>query len=282
LLGKTRQSYYKQVKTSLLRTQQHAAIVADVLQVRKQQPKLGTSKLHVLLKKEWEAKGLNMGRDQLFNILRDHNLLIKRRRRIKPRTTLSQHHFKTYPDLAKELVVNGVDQLIVGDITYLPLRNGQFCYLFLLTDAYSKLIVGYKLAKGLQAYHALAVLEMAQQHRLVGSAPVHHSDRGIQYCTQAYIDRLKTYGYQVSMTQTSDPRDNSIAERVNGILKHELLYPKGIPTSYEETEIIVSSAIEVYNKSRPHMSCGMKMPIEIHEGKHQPKNLWKRVVVNQK
>jgi len=201
---------------------------------------------------------------------------------MRPKTTQSQHHFKTYPDIAKGLVVNGVDQLVVADITYLPLSNGQFCYLFLLTDAYSKLIVGYKLAQGMQSYHALTALEMAQDYRLVGSRPIHHSDRGIQYCTRQYVDRLKEYGYQISMTQTSDPRDNSIAERVNGILKHELLFTKGVPTTYAETKKIVFGAIEVYNKSRPHMSCNMKMPCEIHQGKHQPKNLWKKVSVNQK
>lgn len=264
-----------------MRAQQYASVVADVLQIREQQPKLGTVKLHALMRQKWEAKGLKIGRDQLYSILRDHHLLINRRRRIRPKTTLSQHHFKTYPDIAKDLVVTGVDQLVVADITYLPLRNGQFCYLFLLTDAYSKLIVGYKLAPGMQSYHALAALEMAQQHRLTGSKTVHHSDRGIQYCTQTYIDRLKSYGYQISMTQTGDPRDNSIAERVNGILKHELLYPKGVPATYEETKKIVFGAIGVYNQSRPHMSCGMKMPSEIHQGKHQPKNLWKKVVVNQ-
>lgn len=282
MLGKTRQSYYKQVKTSLLRTNVHAIAIADVQHIREQQPKLGTVKLLTLLKQKWQTKGLKIGRDQLYSILRDHHLLIKNRRRICPKTTLSRHHFRTYPDRAKDLIVTGVDQLVVADITYLPLRNGQFCYLFLLTDAYSKMIVGYKLAMGMQSYHALAALEMAQQHRLVNSTPVHHSDRGIQYCTQAYISSLQRHGYQISMTQTGDPRDNSIAERVNGILKHELLYPKGIPATFDETKKIVFGAIGVYNQDRPHMSCDMKMPSEIHRGKYQPKLLWKKVSVNQK
>lgn len=256
-------------------------IVRDVLHMREQQPRLGTIKLHVSLRDKWAAEGIKVGRDQLYAIMAANQMLIKRRNRKKPRTTFSNHHFKTYPDLAKSFTPMAPSQLFVADITYLPLDTGKFCFLFLITDAYSKLIVGYKLANSMHICHALDALSMAQQRRTPGQNTIHHSDRGIQYCAPKYTNQLKHLGFTISMTQASDPRDNAVAERVNGILKEELIYPFGSLNSYQEAINQVDKAIATYNLQRPHLSCNLKTPILIHEQKHKPVNLWKKQNVNQ-
>jgi transposase InsO family protein len=280
-LGKSRQAFYKQINQQQGKMEITLNIVEDIRQQRQEQPRIGTIKLYETLKDKWQHSGIKIGRDKLYNILSEHQLLIRYRKR-KPRTTWSNHNFRVAPDLFKDYEAIIPGQMYVSDITYVPLNNGKFCYLFLITDAYSKYIVGYKLAKTMHAYHAIEALDMAQQCRTYGQTTIHHSDRGIQYCCTSYVNRLKQFNYIPSNTQSSDPRDNSIAERVNGILKYELILPFNDLDNFQQAARRVKIAIETYNNKRIHMSCNLKTPNEIQKMKCKAKKRWKSNVVNQK
>jgi transposase InsO family protein len=280
LLGKSRQAYYKQCQTAVEKLDAEAIVVADVRQLRQSQPQIGARKIHELFRDTWAQQGLSIGRDRLLDILADNQLLIRRRKRLKPRTTFSHHGFLTYPDLLKHTEVERPHQVYVSDITYLRMADDSFCYLFLTTDAYSLAVVGYQLAKDLKMKHAVKAMQMAHKQRPAGENTIHHSDRGIQYCCPGFTNKMKKWNYQLSMTQNSDPRDNAIAERLNGILKHELIYPFGYPETFTKARSRVQKAVETYNYQRPHMSCDLKPPAIIHQGKWKPKRQWKSKTVN--
>lgn len=280
LLGKSRQAFYKQCQTAAEKLDAESVVVDDVRQLRQSQPRIGTRKIHELFREKWKQQGLSIGRDRLFGILADNQLLIRRRKRLKPRTTFSQHPFRTYPDLLKPLVIERPHQVYVSDITYVRMADGAFCYLFLTTDAYSHAIVGYQLARDLKMKHAIKAMQMAQKKRPADIQTIHHSDRGIQYCSPRFTKRMEQWNYQLSMTQDSNPRDNAVAERLNGILKNELVYPFGYPRNFKQASDRVQVAVETYNNQRPHMSCDLKPPVLIHEGKCKPKRIWKSKNVN--
>lgn len=275
MLGKSRQAFYKQFQSSLQKLNVESIVLQDVKKVRAEQPRVGTIKLYEQLKPKWKAQHLAVGRDRLYQILNDHQMLIRRRKRLRPRTTFSQHPFHTYSDLVKELAIIRPHQVYVSDITYLRMATNEFCYLFLTTDAYSKMIVGYKLAKSLKMVHAIAALEMADKQRDKTITTIHHSDRGIQYCSPRFTKKLKKKNYQISMTQDSDPRDNAVAERLNGILKEELIYPFGFPENVKQAAQQVQRAVQTYNYERLHLSCDLKVPALIHHGTHKAKRKWK-------
>lgn len=212
-----------------------------------------------------------MGRDAFFELLRANGLLV-RRKRSYARTTFSYHRFRKYPDLARELVPGRANQLWVSDITYI--RVGQdFAYLSLVTDAYSRKIIGFCLSHDLSTDSCLKALKMALVTRLTDLPLIHHSDRGIQYCSRAYIHLLKKKGIGISMTQSGNPRDNAIAERVNGILKQELLkeYYDNIGIAYTN----IKQAIAIYNTLRPHSSVDMLTPENAHTKTGQIKRRWR-------
>ena len=257
-------------------------MVKDVKEYRANQPRAGTIKLYADFKEKWEKEGLKLGRDQLYAILAGEHLLIRRRKRHKPRTTFSDHLYAKSPDLARGFEAQSPHELYVTDITYLPLSSGKFCYLYLMCDAYSHAVVGHKLADNLKSNNALDVLLMAEKQRDKSKSTIHHSDRGFHYCLPRYKRKLIQMGYQPSNTQSSDPRDNSVAERLNGILKEELIYPFGVLKDVEHARKRVSLAIETYNNQRLHLSCDLKTPRLIHEGKHLAINRWKKKSVNQK
>lgn len=201
-----------------------------------------------------------MGRDAFFELLRENGLLV-RRKRYRVRTTFSCHRFRKYPELIKELVPERPEQLWVSDITYI--RIGQdFAYLSLVTDAYSRKIIGFSISHDLSTDSCLKALRMALATRLTDRPLIHHSDRGTQYCSKAYTQLLKNKGIAISMTQSGNPRDNAIAERVNGILKMELL-----KESYDNINVAnqsVKQAIGIYNTLRPHSSLDMTTPEKAH------------------
>lgn len=202
-----------------------------------------------------------MGRDAFFELLRETGLLV-RRKRYRARTTFSCHRFRKYPDLIKDLVPGRPEQLWVSDITYIRIRQ-DFAYLSLITDAYSRKIIGFSISHDLSTDSCLKALRMALATRLTGRPLIHHSDRGTQYCSKAYTELLKRKGIDISMTQSGNPRDNAIAERVNGILKMELL-----KESYDSINIAdqsVKQAISIYNTLRPHSSLDMTTPEKAHE-----------------
>ncbi len=216
-----------------------------------------------------------MGRDALFDLLAANGLLV-RKKRSSIITTCSNHMFKKYPNLIKELVPYGINELWVSDITYWQVNN-RFYYISLITDAYSHKIVGYHVAENLSGVHCLQALQMAtntleetRKYQLI-----HHSDRGLQYCSNNYIRLLEKYNIAVSMTEHGDPLENAIAERINGILKHEYLDFYN-PENINEAMFILSKTIKLYNEQRPHMSIGNLKPDQVHKDKLSgTEKLWK-------
>jgi putative transposase len=264
LLGYSRQAYYQYNQVTEKKTFKQEELTQQVLAHRRLQPRLGTRKLLELIQPA-------MGRDAFFELLRTTGLLV-RRKRCRARTTFSSHRFRKYQDLVKGLVVERSNQLWVSDITYIRV-GADFAYLSLVTDAYSRKIIGFCLSHDLSTDNCLSALRMALTTRLIDLPLVHHSDRGVQYCSQAYTRLLKRKGIAISMTQSGDPRDNAIAERVNGILKQELLNESydNISSAYKS----VKHAISIYNTLRPHSSVDMLTPENAHTKTGQLKRRWR-------
>jgi transposase InsO family protein len=215
---------------------------------------------------------ISMGRDALFTMLRQHGLLIRKRRRKIPRTTFSDHWQYKFPNLIIGLPITHANRVWVSDITYVNLKD-DFAYLSLITDAYSHLIVGYHLSKDLKTTGCLQALKRALRYLSPNDILIHHSDRGCQYCSIEYVSLLELNNISVSMTQNSDPRENAIAERVNGILKQELLDPVHI--SLADARIKIDQAIEIYNHERLHASIDMLTPSEAYLRTGNLKKHWK-------
>ena len=273
LLGYSPQAYYRYQRISFKRRLGEDLLVGQVLAHRRLQPRLGGRKLHEMLLPFMTEHGLYMGRDQLFDLLRENGLLVKKRRRSQPRTTDSNHWLKRYPDLTTGIKLNRADQLWVSDITYIRLTAKRFGYLSLVTDAYSRKIVGFHLSDNLLAEGPVAALQMALGSRSGDKPLIHHSDRGSQYCADEYVSLLKTNAIGISMTQSGDPRDNAIAERVNGILKQELLleaYP-----NIKRAHRSVVAAVDIYNRIRPHSSLDMMTPEKAHTRTGPIRRRWK-------
>lgn len=251
----SRQAYYKHLQRTELKEEGQFRLLYQVREIRKTHPRIGARKLHELLVNHPDR----IGRDRFMRLLREHGLLIRRKRN-PVRTTNSNHYYKRYSNLVKGLYIDRPMQVWVSDITYVNL-GGKHAYLSLITDAFSRKIVGAKLASTLASKHTLEVLRQAIANE--GTPEYHHSDRGIQYCCHDYVNELKSYNVKISMTQSGDPLDNAIAERVNGIIKNEYMYPylkRGT-----ETNEVLTLALRAYNEQRPHMSCGMKTPKRAHE-----------------
>ena len=219
LFGVTRQAYYQAQINEKKSTIANCLVLGFVKEYRDDIPLVGTRKLYHLITPHLQIHGIKMGRDQLFDLLRFHGLLVRRRRRVV-KTTDSHHWLKKYPNLSKEIVVTGIEQLWVSDITYVRTLQG-FAYLSLITDAYSRKIVGFSLYPTLEATGCIEALQMAIANRKYESpyTLVHHSDRGIQYCSALYIELLRSEHIDISMTQSGSPYENAMAERVNGIIK---------------------------------------------------------------
>jgi transposase InsO family protein len=249
-------------------------VLALVAQVRQQHPRMGGKKLYWLLKEAMVAQGIKMGRDALFDLLAAHNLLIRRRKR-KALTTFSRHRFRKYPNLIRALAILRPNQVWVADITYWFTEAGCF-YLSLLTDAYSRRIMGFAVAPSLETVHCRTALHMAlgQITKRLGRTLIHHSDRGIQYCSQEYLDTMAPFHIQVSMTENSDPLENAIAERVNGILKQEYLTHQPV-YSLAQAQQVVEKAVFLYNHKRPHLSCNLLSPNEAHSSWGPLERRWK-------
>jgi len=247
-------------------------ILQQVIRIRKNLPKIGGRKLYFLLQDFMIEHKISMGRDQLFDLLLIHKLLIKKRKR-RVSTTNSNHRFHRYPNLIRVLEVIRPDQLWVSDITYLRTKNG-FCYLSLITDSYSKKIVGYNLEETLATEGCLKALEMALAARKTVKGLIHHSDRGIQYCSNQYTSLLQLHDISISMTENGDPYENAVAERVNGILKDEFnLYQNFI--NIHQANSIVQESIYLYNYQRPHATCNYLTPAKAHDMNGVLSKRWK-------
>ena len=258
----TRDAYYKYQKRYRKREMDKAKVVTMVENERKEQPRVGGRKLHEALQPSFEAAELKIGRDYLFDILREHNMLI-RRKKASCRTTYSHHRFYKYSNLVKYMTVTRPNQVWVSDITYIRTVTG-FCYLALITDMYSRKIVGYDMSDSLELVGCLRALKKALRHARPANGLVHHSDRGFQYCSNQYVDELKKHGIQISMTEEHHCYENAIAERVNGILKDEF-YLDQYFYSLSHARDAVKNAIEIYNTKRLHLSLGYKTPNMVFE-----------------
>ena len=264
MLGYSRQAYYKQIRHQSEWLFKTSIIVDSVNQLRIDLPKTGTVKIHKQYQQEWAENGIKIGRDKTFNILRENGLLQRKRRQSKPQTTMSKHWLKKYPDLVKGKSFMYANQLWVSDITYLKV-NQKWAYLFLITDAVSHKIVGYHLSKRMDSLSAVMALKMALKNENPAKNLIHHSDRGIQYCSHSYTNILHKKNIKISMTQSGSPYDNAIAERINGILKHELIYPFGDMNTMSDAEIGVNKAIMKYNTMRLHQSINYQTPYIAHQ-----------------
>ena len=242
-------------------------------EIRCQAPGVGSIKLHKQLSEIFGAEHM-IGRDAFIKLLRKKKMVLPAP---KPRhTTNSNHRFRKYKNLIKGIQLNRPNQLWVADITYIDTQVG-FTYLHIITDAYSRRIMGWKLAETLKAEHTLEALRMAISYAGKNNLTdlIHHSDRGVQYCSTDYVNELKTYDINISMTEDSKPTDNAIAEKVNGIIKQELIYRLKLVKDIKELEVKLFSFIEYYNIRRPHMSLGMQAPDKVYLQSGQQNRLWK-------
>jgi putative transposase len=237
-------------------------VVKLVVEERQMQPRLGTRKLRVRLKEELEKAGVQMGRDRFFEVLREKDLLVKPYRAEYPATTNSSHNLPLFHNRVRELEVQEPHQVWVSDLTYLRTQEGHL-YLSLITDRKSRKIVGYHCGETLETSGCLQALEMALQQLPKGARPIHHSDRGCQYCSKEYVNKLTERGLTVSMTEEDHCAENALAERMNGILKSEygLGYRLG---SQALARALVKQAVHLYNTRRPHLALEMKTPEQVH------------------
>ena len=272
LLGYSRQSYYQGVKYIQRKAYESDIIIEEVLRYRKHQKRLGTRKLLEEMQSFLSAHQFQIGRDAMFDLLAQRGMLVTKRKRRGCITTLSKHRFKKYPNIIREFIPIAPNQLWVSDITYIHLPN-SFAYLSLITDAYSRKIVGFYLSKDLTAKGPLQALKMALKTNANITGLIHHSDRGVQYCCDAYVKLLQNNKIKISMTENGDPLENAIAERVNGILKSELL--EEVFQNYEIAQTQVAIACSTYNHLRPHGSIDNLKPAEAHQKTGEIKKRWK-------
>lgn len=270
LLGYTRQAYYRRHRREEREAAEGELIIQEVLKIRSLQKRIGVRKLHDMLIGFMAEHGIKMGRDVLFDLLRAHKLLVRKRRLRKPRTTISGP-WRRYPNLIRDYIPTAANQVWVSDITYVRVKEG-FAYLSLITDAYSRKIVGYNLYRDLSTRGCVAALRMALKNNPERDSLIHHSDRGLQYYSAAYRKVLGN-GIRISMTEKSDPLENAIAERVNGILKDELLEKRY--DTFKEARNRIDEAVSIYNHLRPHMSIEMLTPAEAHTRTGILKRKWK-------
>jgi transposase InsO family protein len=272
LLGYSRQGLYKAQKAHQQQCFEQELLIQEVHKIRVHQPRVGGRKLHHMLQPFMHQHQISIGRDVFFELLLHNGLLIRKRKRNKPVTTNSFHRYKKYKNLIKELIPVSSNQLWVSDITYITLQN-SFAYLSLITDAYSRKIVGFYLSKTLEASGCIKALKMALKNNENIKGLIHHSDRGVQYCCNAYVDILKNKKIKISMTENGDPLENALAERVNGILKDELL--EQVYANFTAAQDGVAKAISVYNHLRPHSSISYKTPVELHSHNEPVERKWK-------
>jgi len=260
LLGYTPQAYHKKTKHYFIKQVNEGLILEQVHIMRKEQPRCGARKLLIMLQPFFAKQNISIGRDTFFELLLKNKLLVRKTKR-SVHTTNSKHHFRRYPNLVKDFTPLKAHELWVSDITYIPLKD-RFAYLFLITDAYSRKIVGFHVSDDMKVNSAVVALKKALAQKPEETIVIHHSDRGIQYCSNEYVALLTQHHATISMTQSGDPLENAIAERVNGILKTEL-----ISRSYSDIDkaaLSIARAIIIYNYKRRHTSLNYQIPNDVH------------------
>ena len=279
LFGHCRQAFYQSKADIEHEVKRDRLIVDNVKEIREEDPGIGGYKLWLMLT-ELYGKEQIPGRDSFFTLLRRHQLMLSPRK--ARHTTNSNHRFHKWKNLIKGMALTAANQLWVSDITYIQLANGEVAYLHLVTDAYSHKIIGWVLADSLRAAMSIQALQMAidQAVEMTGNiclkGLVHHSDRGVQYCCDAYVMKLQEHGISISMTEDYKPTDNAIAERVNGIIKTENVYRQHVFKDIECAKASIGRYIHFYNDRRPHMSIGYKTPATVHQEQGTQKKMWKK------
>lgn len=274
LLGLTRQAYYQHFWQQEANTIEQSLVLEQVYAIRKDHRVMGGRKLYEKLYPFLLEHQIKMGRDAFFDLLAEHKLLVKKRRR-RFITTYSNHWLRKWPNLIREMEINRINQLWVSDITYWKIEE-RYTYISLITDAYSHKIVGYHLAQTLESVETIKALRLAltQLPNQINKPLIHHSDRGVQYCSDNYVKLLQDKGIEISMTENGDPLENAIAERINGILKSEYLKHYS-PRNFQEAKEYLQVAVKLYNQDRPHFSIGLLTPDEVHSKNINVEKLWK-------
>ena len=261
-LGYSRQYYYKQQKQLEQIAEQKKAVKKLIDEQRKLLPRLGVRKIYYQITPALQQQGLKLGRDKLFAWMKEYDLLIKHRRRYV-QTTNSKHWLRKYPNQIKGLSVTRPEQVWVSDITHIKTDEGN-CFLNLVTDAYSRKIMGYSIASNMEADTMKKAYEMALRGRHYPGAPlVHHSDRGLQYCSREYVQLSNQHNVVISMTENGDPYENALAERMNRTLKEEFGLGRRLP-SRQQAFRLAEQAVYLYNNFRPHLSLNMQTPQTVH------------------
>lgn len=275
--GITRQAYYQNNWEGISSTLEEDLIIQRVKEIRQHHRRMGTRKLYEMLQPFILEHQIKIGRDALFNMLSANHMLVRRRKR-RIQTTNSYHWLRKYPNLIRECVPTAPNQLWVSDITYWKINTGEHLYISFITDTYSHKVVGYQVAETMEAIESIHALQMAissvKPESLLNLT--HHSDRGIQYCSHAYVKLLQDKNIKISMTESGDPLENAVAERLNGILKGEYLETYEIET-LKEAKKLLKATVGLYNNERPHMSINNYTPNFIHHSntKIKIKKLWK-------
>jgi putative transposase len=288
LLGVTRQAYYQHFWHQEQLTFEEELVISEVIRIRKNHRHMGGRKLFELIQPFLLDHQIKMGRDRLFDVLSANYLLVRRRKK-QTITTNSYHRFKKYPNLIRDFIPTAPNQLWVSDITYWKISTG-FVYISFITDAYSRKVVGHHVAQTMEALETIEALKIAISGLKKGPdcnfQLTHHSDRGMQYCSELYVKLLGSNNIKISMTENGDPLENAIAERVNGIIKEEYLNDYKVD-NLEEAKELLNAVIKLYNNERPHMSIGNLTPNYVHENNIKTEKLWRNyyvkstIIVNQ-
>lgn len=273
LFGLTRQAYYNHFWQQQSVSVEEDMVIKEIRNIRKLHPVIGTRKLQVMLQPFLLEHQIKLGRDGLFDLMAANKLLVKRIKR-RAITTWSSHWLHKYPNLIRGYNPARRNELWVSDITYWKTKGG-FLYISFITDAYTHKIVGFNVSERLDALSPVKALRMAlNDNNIQGSNLIHHSDRGVQYCSGEYVKLLQDYNVAISMTENGDPLENAIAERINGILKAEYL-EHYVVNNVAEAEEALTQAVNYYNRQRPHMSCGWLTPALVHDQKLTVTKEWK-------
>lgn len=275
--GYSKQAYYKHVNHI-----EKNAVVEDVvvglIKKKREIWKRGSGRnLHQSLKKEFKEQQIKLGRDKFFDVLRQNGLLIKPKR-VRAKTTCSYHHFNKYQNLIEAASTKRCNEIWVSDITYIWLKEqDKFCYLNLITDLHSRKIVGHCVYEDLSVKGSIIALQQALQQRKDKTLSlIHHSDRGVQYCCHAYVQLLQKNKVQISMTQSGDPLENAVAERINRTIKEEFTDDREMHfCSIESAKVSINNFVNFYNENRPHRSVNWHTPNEAHKIKGCLKRAWK-------
>jgi transposase InsO family protein len=284
LLGYSRQAYYACLKEKVYRNFDEELIILLILQVREGLKRAGTDQLMKVLKDDFESLNIKIGRDALIELQSRYGVLIRPKKKRRCITTLSNHPFYKYSNLIKDLTIAYCNHVWVSDITYVWVQGEQrFVYLMLITDVYSRYVVGHHVSEDMTADSIVKGLEIALENTPAEKRKdlIHHSDRGVQYCSSLYTGRLQQAGIKISMTQNGDPLENAIAERVNRTIKDDFTTERELQfDTFKQAESFLSKVVELYNNVRPHSSVSYLTPAVAYQGKHELKRMWKSYYKN--